>query len=250
MKYSKVLLDNIKDEINGVDYLCPEEDRRLLEKMFDEINSACGIRVRFLAEIDAFDINGSGAIMAKYIDNIQSESVRCYLLPQIVSDKVADSASLILKSYLHFKESDEYISLPNEPGSAHIYVRYDNAFRKLKPKAIKSELVKLAYYPRDAFYLPFTMRMLSSWKIPELEHLFLSYLDDSYVTNESLGFPRQNQNYFPSASYIKRQLKFTAIACLKYYPSDDVLAKLNEYSECEDNDIKLAINKTMRAIQK
>ena len=250
MKYNKVLLDKIDNEKNGVDYICQGNDILVLEEMFGEINYCCGTNIRYLAEIDFMDIVGSGTIMAKYIDRFHSESVRCYLLPQIVSDKVADSASIIIKSYFHFKESDEYISSPNEPAPAHIYVRYDNAFRKLKSKAIKSELVKLAYYPRDVFYLPFTMVMLASWKVPELEQVFLSYLDDSYVTNELLGLPRQDQCYYPSASHIKRELNFTAIACLKYYPSIKVLAKLNEYSSSEDNDIRLAVNKTMRTLNK
>jgi len=132
--------------------------------MFGEINCCFGTNFHYLAEIDRFNIHGSGEIMAKYISSFPSETVRGFLIPQIVADRLKDADKLILQLYLHFKNSDEYIAKPEEPSPAHIYVRYDNAFKSLKPKRLQNELLKPAHDPRNAFYLPFTMRMLASWK--------------------------------------------------------------------------------------
>ena len=250
MKYDRILQDSIDREKKGIDYLYNENDKAVLLQMLDDINKTYGTNLRFLAEIDYFYIPGSGTIMAQFLDKFQSESIRGYLIPTIVSDNIKNCAQIVLQSYLRFKCSKEYISEPNQPSPAHIYVRYDNALKKLKPKEYKEDLLLLAQNPRDVFYLPFTMRMLASWKIPELEQILVSYLDDSYVTNESLGLPQQNENYYPSAAFIKRELKFTAINCLKYYPSNFVITKLKAYTEIEDKDIQLAVNKTIHSFKR
>lgn len=64
-----------------------------------------------------------------------------------------------------------------------------------------------------------------------------------------LGLPDQDTNYYPPASFIKRELLFTAIACLKYYPSDVAYSKLSSYSNIDDKDVRLAVNKTLRSFK-
>ena len=244
MKYDKVLLDSIERERNGSDYCCPERDKAVLETMLDQINDACGTDIHFLAEIDALNIPGAGTIMAQYLDRFQSESVRGYLIPQIVSDRVPDCAGIVLSAYLHFKNSDAYISAPNQLAPAHIYTRYDHAFRALKPKRLKEELIRLAGTPRDAFYLPFTMRMLASWRIPALEGVFASYMDSAGITHTSVGLPTESENNYPPLSFIRRELKFTAIACLKYYPSERTIKLIDRCIHDPDKDICAAAKKT------
>lgn len=250
MNYDKELLDSIERERIGSDYFCQLDDKKILTTMIDKINENCGTSIRYLAEIDAFNIPGSGTIMVQYLNQFQSESIRSYLIPQIVSDRVKDCAKIVLLSYLHFKDSDEYISAPGEPAPAHIYVRYDNAFRTLKPKKLKYELVSLAYNPRDAFYLPFTMRMLASWRIPDLDGVFASYMGDDKVTHESVGLPEQAENSFPSLSFMKRELKFTAIDCMKYYPSVRNLQLIICHLDDPDKDIGFAARRALRFIEK
>lgn len=250
MAYNKVILDSIERERNGSDYFCQLDDKKTLKTMIDKINENCGTGIQYLAEIDAFNIPGSGTIMAQYLDQFQSESIRGYLIPQIVSDRVKDCATIVLLSYLHFKESDEYISAPGEPAPAHIYVRYDNAFRALKPKKLKNELLSLAYNPRDAFYLPFTMRMLASWRPPDLDCVFASYMEDDIITHESVGLPVQSENCFPPLSFIKRELKFTAIDCLKYYPSVNNLQLIKSYVDDPDKDISSAAKRSLSFAEK
>ena len=250
MRYNKILLDNIDREKKGIDYVIQESDKKIFAEMIDKINEHCGTDFHYLAEIDAFNIPKSGAIMVQYLDRFQSETIRGYLIPQIVSDRVENCAAIVLLSYLHFKSSDEYISSPGQPAPADIYVRYDNAFRRLKPKRIKTELLALAYNPRDAFYLPFTMRMLASWKMPDLEAVFTSYMDSPSITAESVGLPEQSENYYPPLSFIRRELKFTAIDCLRYYPSEDTIELIRNCTNDPDKDIRMAAEKSLRFIEK
>lgn len=245
LNYNKVLLDNINKEIEGRDFFYRENDRIVLKKMYDDINKCCHAEIHFLAEIDALKIPQAGTIMARYLNQFQSESIRSYLIPQIVSDRVKDCARTVLSSYLHFKNSDEYISPPCKPAPAQIYTRYDNAFRTLKPKELKDDLLSLAYNPRDAFYLPFTMRMLASWKIPDLERVFTSYLDGTTITQEALGISRQSQDYYPSFSFIERELRFTAIDALRFYSSESTVKLVEKYTNDPDKDICAAAKKTL-----
>mgnify|MGYP000732010171 CR=1 FL=1 len=136
MVYHALLNDKIACEQNGTDFFCPSEDRRLLHKMFDEINHQTGSDIHYLAQIDSFIIPGAGRIVEKYILDFTSESVKCYLIPQMIADKITDCDKLLLQLYLHFRQSKEYISEPGQPAPAHIYVRYDNAFKTLRSRRI------------------------------------------------------------------------------------------------------------------
>ena len=250
IRRDRVLLDSIEREKEEFDYKYLESDRIVLAKMMDRINEHCGTDIRFLAEIDAFNIPGSGIIMTQFLDKFQSESIRSYLIPQITADRVKDCARIVLSSYLHFKNSDDYISASNKPAPAQIYTRYDKAFKDLRPKKLKEDLLSLAYNPRDAFYLPFTMRMLASWKIPVLERVFSFYLDSSNITYESVGLPEQSNNYFPPLPFIRRELKFTAIEGLKHYPSESIIKLVRECMSDSDKDICSAAKKTIGYLEK
>ena len=120
------------------------------------------------------NLHASGEIMREYIELFESEYVRAYLIPQLVYDKVKNCADTVIGMYMHFKASDYYIAKAGKPMPAAICVRYDNAFRQLKPKKMQNRLLELAHYPVDAFYLPLTMRMLASWKSEEMENILIS----------------------------------------------------------------------------
>lgn len=250
LNYSKVLIDNIEREQKGLDYICPKADRELLHKLLDEINIYTGTNYHYLAELDAFNISGAGSIVAKYITEFSSEGIKGYLIPQMVSDKIKDCDKLVFQLYMHFRLSEEYIAKPGEPAPAHIYVRYDNAFKNLKPKRLAETLVELAHNPRDAFHLPLTMRMLASWKLPEMKNLLLSYAVNDSISAQDVGIHDGEQLYFPSVESIKRELIFTAINGLKYYPSAEVTDVITSLTSSSDKDIKLAAKRSLMALTK
>lgn len=250
LNYSKILLDNIEREKDGTDFSCKGADKLILNELLREINEYAGTHFRYLAELDAFNIHGAGPIVARYISRFSSESVRGYLIPQLASDKIPDCDKIILQLYLHFKASDEYISRPGVPAPAHIYVRYDNAIRWLRPKRIKADLLKLAGNPRDAFYLPFTMRMLASWRIAELNDILLSFLSDTNISAEDVGLGENDVDCFPPLTFIKRELMFTGIEGLKYYPSAETTEIIKQFANDPDWNIRVAAQKTLKYLSK
>ena len=243
-----MLSDCIEREKKGTDYVCPPEDKSTLLEMLGKINVECGTHIEYLAELDAFYVIGAGNIVVDYIDRFSSESVKAYLIPQILLDRIKDCDRLILRLYRNFRDSSEYISAPGIPAPSHIYTRYDAAFHKLKSKRIKMELLNIVSFPRDAFYLPLTVKMLASWKIPELKRILLNYLNPCVVTMLDVGLCEDGQAYSPPFSYIRRELTFTAINCLGYYPSQETADALFTYASDPDKDIRLSANRIYKQI--
>ena len=247
--YNKVLLDSIDREKAGLDYFCSEQDRIILNKMFVDINTKLNTDFHYIAEIDTFNIVGAGPIMAQYIFQFNSESIRAFLTPQIVSDKVLGVDSLVVDLYRKFKFSNEYISPADKPAPAHIYTRYDAAISKLKPKKLKMDLLDIVNSPRDVFYLPFTVQMIASWKLTEFKDLLFYCIREGGISVEDVGLSKDNGTYYPSFEVIKRQLKFIVVRSLKYYPSSDVLDLLRAIPD-NDPDLNNCVKKTIAYISK
>lgn len=249
--YGAVLRYNIENEKHGRDYSYSPSDKKLLKKMFREINRSLGTHIRYLAEMDAFIYHGSGEIVAQYIKQFETESVRAILLAQIIADKIPDCDLLTYELYMHFKCSDSYISQPFKPSPLHITGSYDNAFRRLNPRRLKAELLELARSPRDAEYLPLTMRMLASWRVPQMHDVLLSYADSDRLTSEDVGLdPNDDRRRAPTLETIKRNLKFTAIAGLKYYTTSEAKSVLNRFSAYDDKDFCEAAEKSLAFMAK
>lgn len=250
-KRDALLNQNITREIAHMDFVFNDADNEVAQEMIREINTL-GYEFHYLAEIETYKIPGSGCIISKYINRFSEEATRAYLVAQIIadSDNVKDCERTVLQLYLHFKSSNDYISEPGVPAPAHIYVRYDNAFKNLRPKKLKDELLTLVSNPRDAFYLPLTTRMLASWKLPGLKDLLVSFLDDSVVTAQSVGIREDSGVFYPSLEFMRRELKFTAIDGLKYYSSAETISLIKQRAIDSDLDIKLAAKKALKAMEK
>lgn len=233
----------------GKDYEYNEHDASLLKEMFKEIKRQTGVSYHYLAEIDQFYISGCGEIMQRYFRQFESESVRAYLIPQIVSDKVVGCVELLISGYSHFKMSDEYIASCGQPSPAHITVRYDNAFRRLRPKKYSQELLSLVKNPRDAVYLPLTFHMVSSWKIPEMEEVILRYLDSEKLTTYDFGL-NASEGCYPTMSFMKKELVLSAIEGIRFYPTDNNVEAINRYMNNKDDDIRSMAKKTMKTLKR
>jgi len=250
MVYKQVLLDFIEKEKAGVSFVYSDYDRAILNELTAELNQHFGTQFHYLAELATFDIPNSSEIYLKYIHRFESESIRGYLSPQFVSDKIKDCDKLILSLYLRFKFSQEYISAPGAPAPAHIYTSYDNSIKKTKPKRLKNDLLELLKEPRDVVYLPFTMKMVASWKIDGVDAYLRNYLNSDSITEADVGLPVNSENYYPSISYIKRELKFRAISGLKYYPTEENIELISEYTANADSDIAAAAQRSLGYMQK
>lgn len=248
--YNKILIDSIEREKAGLDYACNEHDRHILNKLFKDINANLNTDIHYIAELDSFNLAGAGIIMLQYIHEFEAESMRAYLIPQIVSDKIGGADKLVCNLYQKFKKSDEYIATADKPSPAHIYTRYDTAISMLKPKKLKSELLEVVNTPRDIYYLPLTTQMLASWKLKEFRDLLLHCAKDSEITYEDVGLSNDNKTYYPSYETLIRQLKFIVINCLRYYPTCETLEFLKKISCRDDLDLQSSVNKAVKYINK
>lgn len=240
MIHNIVLQHMIEQEKQGLYYLGDSSDQKMLNEMLAMINKDKDLNLQYLVELDAFHVKGAGEIVAKYITRFSSELIRACLLSQIVLDKVKDGDKIILELYNHFKRSKEYIL----PSSTYVYVRYDNAFSKLRSKRIKEELLKLVKNPRDVYYLPLTTKMLASWKIPELKSILLEYASLESVVARSYGYWMN----LDDLEFTNKQLVFTVIAALKYYPEEDVIKVLKEFSQHSNPDVRQASKKVLSGL--
>ncbi len=243
-----VLADSIEREKKGIDYIYSEQDKFLLKEMLSEVNVSLNTNLQYLAELDLLNVVGAGKIYINWIEKFSSETIKSILLCQINLDKVKDSDLLAIQLYNKFKASNEYIALKGMPAPAHIYVRYDNVFSKLKSKRIQDELLNLMKNPRDAFYLPYTLRMLASKKSPELKEILVFYSNNKNITSDMLGID-DSGDYYPPMNFIQRELKFSSIYGFRYYPTQDVLNILDDFSNSSDPDIKDATRKTLKYIE-
>lgn len=248
--YSKIVQDAIEREKAGTDFLCSSTDKAIMHALFEKIYATTGYRLRYLAELDAYSVPGAGKIVAEYIRDFSSESVKGYLVPHLSTENNLENAELILDLYMHFRESEFYISNPGTPSSAHIYTRYDNALKALKPKRLQEKLIQLVVYPRDFFYLPFTMLMLASWKPQEIIGTLMGYSSQNNISALDIGLSGDIESFLPPYSFIKREIRFTAIKGLAYYPSSEVLNIVQQYCSEADLDIRTAAKKTLRKLQK
>ena len=250
MEHSLLIQHSIGDEIRAGGYIHSEADKRAFQDFLKDLNGMLGTDHQYLTEFGVYRIAGSGEIFVKHMPNIQSETARSYMLWQMLEDNIPNFAELVYGMYMHFRSSDEYIAPKEAPSSAHIYVRYDNCFWKLKPRKLKEKLLQLAHSPRDAAYLPLTMRMLASWKPPALREVLIGYLNTESVTHEAVGLPADDSGYAPSLETMRRDLLFSALNGLKYYPSEDVIGLIWPFTSSQDKDVASAAQKSMSAMQK
>lgn len=248
--YPIVLAYNIENEKNGIGHVYGENDKKILAAMTRDINKHLGTDIHYLTEIHMFNLQGAGSIMLNYIHQFESESVKAYLIPQLVTDRVPNCSEIILDLYKGFKSSNKYISAPGESAPVHIAMSYDYAFTKLKPKKYRKELMNYMIEPRDIFYLPLTARMIASWKKPEMYERMLKLYESYSITDNELGLEEGVEGYAPPAEFIRRELKFTAIDCLKYYPTEEVVEMLVKLLDHSDKHFRNAANKSLKYIEK
>ena len=92
--------------------------------------------------------------------------------------------------------------------------------------------------------------MLASWGGSEIKDLLVKYSSKTNISELEVGIRDNGELYFPPFSYIKREIRFTAIEGLKNYPSLDVFEAVCEYAHEEDADIRSIAIKTLKRLEK
>jgi hypothetical protein len=213
-------------------------DRNILRQMCDEINERItNYQFHSLAQLKLWGPPvGSSDILLKYIHQIESESFRATVFQWIIWEKmhhkvkIKDLDRIIMDLYHHFRASSYYISPPGPARSAHIYIKYDNAFNRLKSRKIVPELVELMKNRREVYILSITASMIArKWAPKELGEIMANHLMNKNVTRADVGIPEEG-DYYPSLETIVGQSSFTAIKCLQYYPSEENLKIIMDYT--------------------
>ncbi len=250
MKYGILLRESIKDEKKGIIYETSLHDRIIFKKMLKELNKIHKTHFKYWSEIKEFHIVGSGEIIRRYIYQFEAELAHSILIHELVAEKVPDTDEVAYDLYLRYKQSKYYISDPKE--TCYDYgIEYDNVFRRLKSKRIEERLVDLMKNPRDAFYLPLTLQMLSRKCRDDIKVLLFRYVDSNDIEPMELGLNEEfKDDYYPPYSSILYQLRCNAVVCLKYYHDQETIDIVEKVMLDDDDNLKKLANNTLVYIKK
>jgi hypothetical protein len=94
------------------------------------------------------------------------------------------------------------------------------------------------------------MKLLASWKMPEMRDVLLKYADISSLSAKDFGLCDDTDARREYVDFGKRQLMFSAIYGLRYFPSPEVEEIIKSFTESADKDIVAAAKKTMKVLEK
>ena len=240
--FGRAIVDAIIDEQNGKGPRLTDSDKAVLKQLCNEINQTYpnGYQFEYVEELRMLPLpKGVSSILLKYIYQFESETCRAYLMQKMFHDEpqIENLDRIIMDLYHHFRASHYYISPPDSPAPAHIYVRYDNTFARLKSPNIMPELVELLKSRRELEILGITAEMIAKkWAPKELGEIMAAHLMNKNVTRADIGLPEEG-NYYPSLETIVRQTSFNAISCLRFYPSEENLKILMDYTNHPDKEL-------------
>lgn len=83
-----------------------------------------------------------------------------------------------------------------------------------------------------------------------MKSLLMSYAKNDWITAQAVGLRDDGQVYYPPLEHMKRELKFTAIERLKYYPSEETTDIITSFASSEDKDIKAVAKRTLKFLAK
>ncbi len=242
--YPRLLADTIREEQEGTAYTFEGNDKDVLKQLCDEINQAYPERLHryaYLAEMHLMRMPaGSSTILLKYIYQFESESCRAVLLSCILREKakIKDWEKIAMDLYRHFRASSYYIGPPGQGfGYDVIYIAYDNAFKTAKSPEIVAELIEFMRFRREVYILALTaFAIAKKWAPKELGEIMANHLMNKHVTRADIGLPEEGE-YIPPFEWIVKQSTFNAILCLQFYPSQENLRIIMEYTNHPNADL-------------
>ncbi|MBR4292718.1 MAG: hypothetical protein IKT54_03805 [Clostridia bacterium] len=234
----------ITEEEQHPDYWFAGNDKYLFQQLCEELNQLSTYYYEYLTQIRLAGIPlGSGPLLLKYLNQIEHEGFRAALLYRILADnrktktKIDNVDRLVLDLYYHFRASPYYVSPPKKPAPAHIYMEYNCELYRVKSKKILPELVELMKSLRDLYILSSVAKSIAKkWVPEELGKIMANHLINKNVTNADVGIPGEG-DYKPNLESIFKQTRYTAIACLEYYPSEENIKVIMEYADNPDKDL-------------
>lgn len=227
-KYEKKLNYYIELEKSGRLFDYSRNDRKILDEMFSIINKEFDYDVHYISQLYFYKYYGTGNIINNYIEGFDSEKIKSYLSRQMVCEKVDNCAKKIMNLYLHFKNTDEYKALDRDVNFVTC-LNYDWNFMELRSRKIKRELLELASNLRDATYLMGTMKMISTWRLQEMEIMAKNHLEIEKYSFKDLMIEESDPLSNDSLRVFKSYLEELGLYCLRYYPTDENIKIIEKY---------------------
>lgn len=239
----------IEDEALGISYKKSTYDLQILKQLLAEINMQKNLNLKYLAQLDLLKIDNINHIIMKYLYDFKSSHIKAILLKQLFLGNDFEKVEIAIKLYNEFRNSIDYISEVNYSAPNHIVTIYDNLLSSLVTKADKEKIVTLFQSPRDMFYLPLTIKILSKSKNEVIKDLLTKCLNPSYITRK-IGKEYDNECYDPSLSEIKYKLTLLCLDCLKYYRDEQVIILVQKFEIHKDQAIQKQAIKTLKHLKK
>ena len=214
--------------------LLPADDV-LIHDMVREINAAVNGRFRGYSDIVDQYIQGAGEIVLKYIFRLEKHMTRASLLHHLVGNKtyaikhVKHAPEVVWRLYEAFRDSEEYVDWG-------IQQYYDDAFVRLRSKALAARLIASIRNPLEFSALPRTVKMLATWKNPELEPILLDVLEHSEKMEAYLQTQDVRERFAFDDQQIERECRrwsttavLKAVIGIQHYPSQRAIQLLRQY---------------------
>lgn len=214
--------------------LLPADDV-LIHDMVREINAAVKGRFRGYSDIVDQYIQDAGEIVLKYIFQLEEHMTRASLLHHLVGNKtyaikpVEHVPEVVWQLYEAFRDSEEYVVWG-------IQQYYDDAFVRLRSKALAERLIASIKNPLEFSALPRTVKMLATWKNPELEPVLLDVLEHSGKMEAYLKTQAVQERFAFDHQQIQRECRrwnttsvLKAVVGIQHYPSERAILLLRQY---------------------
>lgn len=229
-----------------------QADETLMKQMVQEINAAVGEHFRGYSDIVDRYVAGAGEIVEKYIFQFESHMTRASLLHHLVGNRtyaiksVNNAAEIVWQLYTDCRTSAEFA----EWG---IQQYYDDAFVRLRAKVLADRLIESIRNPLEFSALPRTVKMLASWRKPQLEGILLNVLQKpEEMENYLHSLEIQRRFGFDQMQIEKECRRWKSTAVLKavvgiaYYPSQRAVELLCLYEANKRTEMqeKLLMSKT------
>lgn len=221
------ILHQIRDQVAAIEQAETPltDDDRLLRALIREINATLGASLRGPSDLREAVIPGAGPMVAGYIRHLSSHRERSLLLHHLTdSAGVKDRDELVWALFQEYCASPAYFDWT-------IHGQFDRALAALKSKGLMARLIQLVQDPLQARALPFTVTMLSRWKLPEMRDILLMQL----AHPERLRAHLQRQEIADSLApnlleqLLAEPLHFplgAAASRLRYFPDEELLERI------------------------
>ena len=239
----------IEDEVLGISYRKNSYDKEILKQLLSEINLQNNTNYRYLAQLDILVIQNINHIIVKYINEFKSSHIKAILLKQLFYGDDYEKIDIAVQLYNEFKNSCDYAPDINYPAPSHIVTIYDNLFSNLSNKTDKEKIVSIFENPRDLYYLPLTVKVLSKMKNTKVKEILMKCLNSSYITRK-VGKEYNDEKYDPSLSLIKQKLTILSLECLKYYHDNETYNLIKKFENHKDSDFQKQALKTLKHLEK